>query len=111
MKEGCNDEALIRMQTKRKAMREELAETNAQKLGSERKAGEPAPAEVRVGQTVFVHSLSQNAVVQSLPNAKGEIRVQAGILQMNVPLSGVSLVQENEKSNQKSMRSAVIRTG
>lgn len=29
---------------------------------------------------------------------------------MNVPLSGVSLVQENEKSNKKSMRSAVIRT-
>ncbi|MBS6475540.1 MAG: endonuclease MutS2 [Clostridiales bacterium] len=109
MKEGCNDEALIKMQTKRKAMREELAQANAQKLGSERKVGEPAPAEVRVGQTVFVHSLSQNAVVQSVPNAKGEIKVQAGILQMNVPLSGVSLVQENEKSNKKSTRSAVIR--
>lgn len=71
------------MQTKRRALKADLdkKDYNRPKAG-----GNIKKEQLRVGETVFVHSLGQNAIVQSLPNAKGEIKVQAGILQMNVKL-------------------------
>lgn len=85
--DGANDQALIKMQTKRRALKADLdkKEYNRPKAG-----GNIKKEQLRVGETVFVHSLGQNAIVQSLPNAKGEIKVQAGILQMNVKLEDVS---------------------
>ena len=93
--DGANDQALIKMQTKRRALKADLdkKDYNRPKAG-----GNIKKEQLRVGETVFVHSLGQNAIVQSLPNAKGEIRVQAGILQMNVKLEDVSPAEAKAKA-------------
>ena len=93
--DGANDQALIKMQTKRRALKADLdkKDYNRPKAG-----GNIKKEQLRVGETVFVHSLGQNAIVQSLPNAKGEIKVQAGILQMNVKLEDVSPAEAQAKA-------------
>lgn len=41
----------------------------------------------RIGDTVYIISMDATGTVQSLPNAKGEISVQAGILHITLPIT------------------------
>ena len=101
LKENASDEALIKMQTKRKALKSSTEE----KISTPRRAGDGIKKEqIRVGETVFVHSIGQNAIVQALPNSKGEIKVQAGILQMNVKAEDVSPAEAPVKPRVNSSR-------
>lgn len=95
LKNNASDEALIKMQTKRKALKSGL---EAPELKRSRQGNGVKKEALRVGETVYVHSIAQNAIVQTLPNAKGEIRVQAGILQMNVKLEDVSPAEAPAKA-------------
>lgn len=99
LREGCNDEALIKMQTKRKAMREGL--TEQQGISPETDTNRIRDKEIVPGLTVYVASLAQNAIVQTTPNAKGEVRVQAGILQMNVKLADLFAAKQTPEDKKK----------
>ena len=57
------------------------------------------PKTVQVGQTVFVTTLGQNVVVNSLPDNKGEVNVQAGIMKVNVKMKDLRVVKSQSKSN------------
>jgi len=46
-----------------------------------------APDDLRVGEAVHVASLGRGGVVQAVPDARGEVEVQAGSLKVRVPLS------------------------
>ena len=49
---------------------------------------------LKLGDTVFVHSLGLKGTVIGLPDAKGIVKVQTGILKADVPATEVELVEE-----------------
>lgn len=60
--------------------------------GSELTAGQ-----IRLGQTVYMTKVKQKGQVVKLPNANGEVQVQAGIMKVMVPLTELKLAQEEKK--------------
>lgn len=66
------------------------------------------PTDFRLGDTVHVISLNLDGTVRSLPNQKGEMTVQMGILQSTVKISDVELVEE-EKKQSKQQKTAQYR--
>ena len=71
---------------------------------------EPADAsKLRIGMRVKVMSIGQNGEIRSLPDAKGDLQVQAGILKMNVNLKDLMLIEQgngrSKKRNTASSRS------
>ena len=63
---------------------------------SKHKAGD-----FKLGDSVHVISLNLDGTVRSLPNQKGEITVQMGILQSTVKITDVEIVQEKKQSKQE----------
>jgi DNA mismatch repair protein MutS2 len=64
--------------------------------------------QIMLGQTVYMTKVRQNAQVLKLPNANGEVLVQAGIMKVMVPLEDLKLVREEKKVSPKRTRSASI---
>ena len=95
LKDNCSDEALIRMQTLRKGMKSELLEKQSIKTDKDLKSLDPSV--IKPGMTVYVRSLAQNAEVCSVPNAKGEVKIQAGVIRMDVKVSDITVAPQQEK--------------
>ncbi len=63
---------------------------------SKHKAGD-----FKLGDSVHVISLNLDGTVRSLPNQKGEITVQMGILQSTVKITDVEIIQEKKQTKQE----------
>lgn len=83
------------MEQQRSAIREELKRTG-EKLASKTRKKRPAsaPDSLSIGDLVMVHSLGVKGVVSTLPNAKGKLFVQMGIMRSEVDLSDLELLEE-----------------
>ncbi|PKM65934.1 MAG: endonuclease MutS2 [Firmicutes bacterium HGW-Firmicutes-2] len=57
--------------------------------------------DIAVGDTVFVAPFNGNGTVLSLPNNKGEIQVQMGIMKSNVSLKDVTVLQEDSRNTKE----------
>lgn len=57
------------------------------------------PKKLKLGEGVKVLSMNLNGTVSSLPNAKGDLYVQMGILRSLVNLSDLELLQEDSVSS------------
>lgn len=71
------------------------------------------PKKLRLGQEVEVLSLGQRASVMSLPDAKGNLIVQAGILKVTTNISALREVdapKEQEKKKSPSGKTSVMKT-
>ncbi len=55
----------------------------------------------KLGDSVHVISLNLEGTVRSLPNQKGEITVQMGILQSTVKITDVEIIKEKKQSKQE----------
>lgn len=58
-------------------------------------------SDFKLGDSVHVISLNLDGTVRSLPNQKGEITVQMGILQSTVKITDVEIIQEKKQSKQE----------
>lgn len=52
------------------------------------------PEDFKIGTSVFVTTLNLNGTVSSLPNAKGEVYVQMGILKSAVPIKHLEIIEQ-----------------
>lgn len=88
-------DAIKDMERQRSAIREELKRTG-EKLdsGSKKKRPAGAPDHLSIGDMVMVHSLGVKGVVSSLPNAKGKLFVQMGIMRSEVDIKDLELLEE-----------------
>lgn len=88
-------DAIKDMERQRSAIREELKRTG-EKLdsGSKKKRPTGAPDHLSIGDMVMVHSLGVKGVVSSLPNAKGKLFVQMGIMRSEVDIKDLELLEE-----------------
>ena len=67
------------------------------------------PKTVKIGDIVEITNLNTKGTVLSLPDAKGEVQLQAGILKLKAHLSQLRLVQEKPKA--KPVSSMRVNTG
>lgn len=83
------------MEKQRSSLREELKKTG-EKLssGTPKKRHSNAPDKLSIGDMVMVHSLGVKGVVSSLPNPKGKLFVQMGIMRSEVDIKDLELLEE-----------------
>ena len=58
-------------------------------------ANNKAPKKLRLGDTVRIISLNQKGTVSTLPNARGDLFVQMGILRTQVNIKDLVLIEED----------------
>ncbi|MCM1498203.1 MAG: endonuclease MutS2 [Clostridium sp.] len=90
------------MEKTRGELREKLGKANdkLQYKTANRKSGHKA-ADFHLGDRVHIISMNTEGTVRSLPNQKGEITVQMGILQSTVKITDVEILQEETKQSTK----------
>ena len=83
------------MESERAALREKLGDADSKLINkSKKKTGLNKPTDFKVGDTVHVISLNLKGTVSTLPNAKGDLYVQMGILRSLVNIKDLEVVDE-----------------
>jgi DNA mismatch repair protein MutS2 len=83
------------METERAALRERLGSADSKLVNkSKKKTSGNKASDFKIGETVHVISLNLKGTVSTLPNAKGDMYVQMGILRSLVNMSDLELVDE-----------------
>lgn len=87
--------AIKDMERQRSSIREELRRTG-EKLdsGKKKRRNTNAPDKLSIGDLVMVHSLGVKGTVSTLPNNKGKLFVQMGILRSEVDIKDLELLEE-----------------
>lgn len=84
------------MENERGIIRDLLSEAEGRLAikGRQKSSKAPKPGEFKIGDTVHVISLNLKGTVSTLPNAKGDLYVQMGILRSQVNISDLELIDE-----------------
>ena len=92
------------LEKKRGALREKIGQTNS-KLSLKKEAPKKKaikPEKLKLGDDVKVLSMGLKGVVNSLPDAKGNLFVQCGIIRSKVNVSDLELIEETNPYETKS---------
>lgn len=102
---------LREMEEKRTKVREQMKASQKNLTIKAEKPTEPVkPMKLQIGDMVRVHSLNLTGTVHTLPDAKGNLFVQMGILRSQVNVSDLSLVDESGTNNKKGKNKVSIHT-
>ncbi len=95
------------MEMERSSLREKLGEKEA-KLALKKKKNRDIhkASDFKLGDSVQVNSLNLKGTVSSLPNEKGDLFVQMGILRSQVNISDLTLIDEPEVATTKKYASS-----
>ncbi len=95
MRENSQKEAEATMQQ----MRDKLSKLydDADIKITHKSSFKPAPKNLKKGDRVFIHTLSQSGIVTTPPDQNGEVQVSAGIMKVKVKLTDLSL-DDSEKT-------------
>ncbi|MCI5919431.1 MAG: endonuclease MutS2 [Roseburia sp.] len=95
-KYGKGTAPMSEMEKERTKIRNKMSETEKKLAGSKKTANvnHKVPKNLRIGDKVKVISMNLNGTVHTLPNAKGELFVQMGILRSQVKLNDLILLEE-----------------
>lgn len=91
------------MEKERTKIRDQM-NARQKKLGDQKKAtvsGHSKPKNLRIGDKVKVLSMNLTGTVHSLPNAKGDLFVQMGILRSQVNVNDLILLEEETSPSSK----------
>jgi DNA mismatch repair protein MutS2 len=92
---GKENISAAEMEKERERLREKIAKTQGgTKLETKRPHKQHKPSDFRLGESVKVHSMNLKGTVSSLPDAKGNLFVQMGILRSQVHISDLSIIEE-----------------
>lgn len=90
------------MEKQRGAIRDKLNAVNGKlEYKMPNRKSKNKASDFKLGDSVHVISLNLEGIIRSLPNQKGEVTVQMGILQSTVPITDVELIQEEKKQSPK----------
>ena len=97
------------MEKEREALRGKLKNVNSKlEYKAPKRSSNHKASDFHLGDAVHVISMNVDGTVRSLPNAKGEITVQMGILQSTVKITDVEIIKE-EKKQSKQQKTAAYR--
>ena len=96
-KYGQGQAPMSQMEKERSNVRNKMSEKEKKLSGIQKqpKANHNAPTKLRIGDTVKVLSLNVKGTVHTLPNAKGDLYVQMGILRSQVNINDLILIDED----------------
>lgn len=91
------------MEKSRKKLREELNNSQSKlNIKTAKKSGKKySPKDFTLGTMVKVLSMNAKGTVSSLPNAKGDLFVQMGILRSQVNINDLEIIEENDNMPKK----------
>ena len=69
------------------------------------KKGSHVASDFHVGDLVFVHTFSLEGTVKTLPNAKGEVTVQMGLLTSQVNIKDLEILEKPKPEKEKTTHS------
>lgn len=86
------------MEAERSSLRERLSGNDITNTKSKQKSKKSATSakDLRIGSSVNVISLGLKGTVSTLPNAKGDLFVQMGILRSQVNISDIELIEDED---------------
>lgn len=91
---------IAKMEAKRAAVGKKLADSRKKASVSAKDSDKPknhkVPKNLRVGDPVKVLSMNINGTVYSLPNARGDLQVQMGIMRSKVNINDLILLEDND---------------
>ena len=105
LKEGNKKE----IDSKRTELKEKLESFSLKTSFTGKKTPQKAPKNLKKGDSVFIHTLNQKAIVTKEPDNNGDVFVKAGIMNIKVKLSELSLDEDKEVKtvNNQSFKSGV----
>lgn len=65
------------------------------------------PKNLKLGDTVYIHTLNQKGIVAALPDSTGQVMVKAGIMKIKVPINRLSLDTEETVKVSPTIRSGL----
>lgn len=96
-KYGSTQPSVSEMEAQRARLREQMS-SNEKRAASPRQkdtANNAVPKKLRIGDRVRVLSMNLTGTVHTLPNAKGDLSVQMGILNSQVNIRDLQLIEES----------------
>ncbi len=107
-KYGTTNPTAGELEKERTALRNKMKETESRITRKQKQpaANNKIPKKLRLGDAVQVLTLNQRGTVSTLPNAKGDLFVQMGILRTQVNLKDLVLIDEDTSPSIKKYRKA-----
>jgi len=103
---GYSSDARKKLELERKKIKDRLDKADDAINSRKEDTGEKLE-KVKEGQEVFIPSLNQKVIVLSVPDSKGEVLVQAGIMKITVKLSDLRASREIKESTKKKSSRAI----
>ncbi|MGL4772151.1 MAG: endonuclease MutS2, partial [Clostridium sp.] len=100
---GIANGGRARLEEERKKLKDSLEDKQKALMASKSEDGELID-EVELGMDAFLPSLNQKVVVISLPDNRGEVQVEAGIMKISVKLKDLRRVQGQAVKKEKKKR-------
>lgn len=102
---GKQNISATEMEKERERIRKELAKTqNANKIEKQKPKKQHKASDFHLGDSVKVLSMNLTGTVNSLPDARGNLSVQMGILRSQVHMSDLEIIEEPLTITAKQMR-------
>ena len=105
---GISNGGRNRLEEERKKLKDSLDKKEAE-MKKVREDGGEKVIKVTLGMEVYLPSLNQNVTVISLPDNKGEILVEAGIMKISVKLSDVRKTKNSTTKIEKKRREVKLK--
>ncbi|MBU5456182.1 endonuclease MutS2 [Caproiciproducens sp. MSJ-32] len=96
---GIAEGGRARLEEERKKLKDSLEKKEAALIKERENKGEEI-TKVTLGMDAYLPSLNQNVIIVSMPDSKGEVQVEAGIMKINVKLKDLRKIN-NPSSNKK----------
>jgi len=102
---GKENVSAAEMEKEREKLRKKIEKTaSVEKTEPRKPAKQHKPSDFRLGESVRVLSMNLNGTVDSLPDVKGNLFVQMGILRSLVHISDLEIIKEEPSITAKQMR-------
>lgn len=92
-----------RLEEERKKLKDSLEKKESDLYKEKENQGE-AITKVTLGMDAYLPSLNQNVIIITMPDNKGEVQVEAGIMKINVKLKDLRLVKSTSNKKEKKKR-------
>ncbi len=102
---GKENISVAEMERERERLRQKMSKTQSNsKIETKKPTKQHKPSDFRLGESVKVHTLNLKGTVHTLPDAKGNLIVQMGILRSQVHISDLEIIEEPLSMTEKQMR-------
>jgi len=110
---GTTNPTASELEKERSALRSKMNETEARLAQKQKQpaANSKVPKKLRLGDSVRVLSLNQRGTVSTLPNAKGDLFVQMGILRTQVNIKDLVLLEDDSAGSGSRKKAAKTSAG